>query len=95
MSELSSCVKVEVAVLGSSPSPISLDNYGLCGRKATLKKKQRCTVQSTLKAREKPEARARTRERERERAHNADPSLPKGKVILKSSHFILTATVGQ
>ena len=29
VSELSSCVKVEVAVLGSSPSPISLDNYGL------------------------------------------------------------------
>ena len=31
ISELRSCVNVEVAVLGSPPSP-----YGLCGRKATF-----------------------------------------------------------
>ena len=36
-SELRSCVKVEVAVLGS-PSLIRL--YGLCGRKATLKEQE-------------------------------------------------------
>ena len=35
LSELRSCVKVEVDVLGSLPVPDSV--YGLCGRRATLK----------------------------------------------------------
>ena len=33
-SEFRSCVKVEVAVLGSAPRPN--EPYGFCGRKATL-----------------------------------------------------------